>query len=114
MSGLVNLTKLENSIKLYTYREVRNMQETNKEDNWSPDQCSFIQIYYDCKTIISLFKSMRDNSIACMELIPYISLFCWEAISFLENIGIKINIKENETISLKDVRLKLKNFEREY
>lgn len=90
------------------------MQETNKEDNWSPDQCSFIQIYYDCKTIISLFKSMRDNSIACMELIPYISLFCWEAISFLENIGIKINIKENETISLKDVRLKLKIFERKY
>ena len=90
------------------------MQENNIKNDLSPNQCSFIQIYYDCKTIISLFDSIRDNSIACMALIPYISLFCWEAIAFLKKIGIKINIEENETFSLKDVRLKLKIFENEY
>ena len=80
----------------------------------TPEICSIMQIYYDCKTIKSLFESVKENSIAAITLIPYISLFCWEALDFFKKIGIDFDIKENDTFTLTDVRLKLKIFENKY
>lgn len=80
----------------------------------TPQECSIIQIYYDCKTIKSLYNSIKENYIAGIALIPYMSLFCWEALDFFKKLGVDFNIKENDTFTLTDVRLKLKIFENKY
>lgn len=90
------------------------MKEINKEIKLSPDECSFMLIYYDCKTIISLFNAIKENSIAGIALIPYMSLFCWEALNFFEKKGIDFKPKEKDIFTLADVRLKLKIFENKY
>ena len=90
------------------------MNRIYKEIRLTPDECSFIQIYYDCKTIKSLFYSIKENYIAGITLIPYMSLFCWESLAFFRKIGIDFNIEENDTFTLTDVRLKLKIFENKY
>lgn len=90
------------------------MNKIDKKISLTPEECSFMQIYYDCHTIKSLFYSIKENYIAGISLIPYMSLFCWEALDFFKNIGIDFNIKENYTFTLTDVRLKLKIFENKY
>ena len=80
----------------------------------TPQECSIIQIYYDCKTIKSLYNSIKENYIAGIALIPYMSLFCWEALDLFKKLGVDFNIKENDTFTLTDVRLKLKIFENKY
>ena len=90
------------------------MNKIDKEIKLKPEECSVIQIYYDCKTITSLFYSIKENYIAGIAFIPYISLFCWEALDFFEKLGIVFNVKENDVFSLTDVRLKLKIFENKY
>ena len=90
------------------------MNKIDKKIALMPEECSFMQIYYDCKTIKSLFYSIKENYIAGIALIPYMSLFCWEALDFFKKIGIDFNIEENDTFTLTDVRLKLKVFENKY
>ena len=85
-----------------------------KKMTLTPQECSIIQIYYDCKTIKSLYNSIKENYIAGIALIPYMSLFCWEALDFFKKLGVDFNIKENDTFTLTDVRLKLKIFENKY
>ena len=80
----------------------------------TPEECSILQIYYDCKTIKSLFESIKENFIAGIALIPYMSLFCWEALEFFRKIGLDFDIKGNDTFTLADIRLKLKIFESKY
>lgn len=90
------------------------MNKIDRKIVLTPEECSFVQIYYDCKTIKSLFYAIKENYIAGITLIIYMSLFCWEALDFLKKIGIDFNVKENDTFTLTDVRLKLKIFENKY
>ncbi len=90
------------------------MNKIDRKIVLTPEECSFVQIYYDCKTIKSLFYATKENYIAGIALIPYMSLFCWEALDFFKKIGIDFNVKENDTFTLTDVRLKLKIFENKY
>ena len=90
------------------------MNEVDKKMALTPQECSTIQIYYDCKTIKSLYNSIKENYIAGIALIPYMSLFCWEAVDFFKKLGIDFNAKENDKFTLTDVRLKLKIFENKY
>lgn len=47
------------------------MNRIDKKITLTPEECSFMQIYYDCKTIKSLFYAIKENYIAGIALIPY-------------------------------------------
>lgn len=75
---------------------------------------SLLQINYDCKTIISLSESLNENAIPAINITPFLSLFCFEAVNYFKKYNLKIDLPKNETFSLEDVRLKTKLFEQKY
>ena len=45
------------------------MNKIDRKIVLTPEECSFVQIYYDCKTIKSLFYAIKENYIAGIALI---------------------------------------------
>lgn len=52
---------------------LNNMQQSN---------LAFLQIGYDSKMIIKLLNELKNKPIESVEIIPFISLFCWESTEF--------------------------------
>lgn len=74
----------------------------------------FIQIAYDLNMIIKLFNELKGNGIISIEIVPFISLFCWETIETLKKYNVYLEFPTNNTFSLQDIRLKTKLFENKY
>lgn len=74
----------------------------------------FLQIAYDLNMIIKLFNALKGNGIIGIEIVPFISLFCWETIETLKKYNIYLEFPTNNTFSLQDIRLKTKLFENKY
>jgi hypothetical protein len=68
-------------------------------------------IYDDCNTILSLVPAISKNPIAAAEFTPFLSLFCGEALKYCTKYNIPLDLQENSSFSVDDIRLKLKLFE---
>lgn len=93
------------------------MNVTNNTVNLSNMQQSnfaFLQIGYDSKMIIKLLNELKNKPIESVEIIPFISLFCWEATEFFKKYDINFEMPNNKTFSLQYIRLKTKLFENKY
>lgn len=73
-----------------------------------------LQIKYDCKTVISLSESLKSNAISAINITPFLSLFCFESISYFKKYDLKLTLPKNEVFSIEDIRLKTKLFEQKY
>lgn len=71
-------------------------------------------IYNDCNTLINLIHSLSENPIVGVQITPFISLFCTEALNYCAKYNIKIALPQNNSFSVDDIRLKLKLFENKY
>lgn len=83
-------------------------------NNMKQRDFAFLQIGYDSKMIISLLNQLKNNPIESLEIIPFISLFCWETIELFKKYNIDFEMPQSTTFSLQDIRLKTKLFENEY
>lgn len=84
---------------------LRNMQQSD---------FAFLQIGYDSKMIIKLLNELKNKPIESVEIIPFISLFCWEATELFKKYDMNFEMPDNKTFSLQDIRLKTKLFENKY
>ncbi|WP_446898912.1 hypothetical protein ACSVC9_03130 [Clostridium sp. LBM24168] len=75
---------------------------------------SLLQINYDCQTLFSLAIGLQKSPIIAAEFIPFLSLFCSEALKYLKKYKISLNIPKNKSFSVEDIRLKTKLFEDKY
>lgn len=75
---------------------------------------SMRQIALDCRTIIDMTNTLKDNPIMAVEFTPFLSLFCNEALNYFEKYRIKLVLPQNRSFSLEDIRLKTKLFEDKY
>lgn len=82
--------------------------------NMEPKDFAFLQIVYDLNMIIELLNTLKGNGIVSIEIIPFISLFCWETIEIFKKYNIQFEIPKSDTFSLQDIRLKTKLFENKY
>lgn len=93
------------------------MKKTNNTidlDNMKQRDYAFLQIGYDSKMIIRLLNELKNKPIESVEIMPFISLFCWEATDFFKKYDINFEMPDNKTFSLQDIRLKTKLFENNY
>jgi len=65
----------------------------------------------DCKTITGLIPYIFQNPVLAIEVIPLLSLFCAETLSYFDKYNISIKAPNNNSFSVNDIRLKLKLFE---
>lgn len=73
---------------------------------------SLLQLKYDCETVYSLIKSLQHDGITSFGIIPYVTL---TVSAVLETFSLESpEFKLSNSISIKDVRLKLKIFEDGY
>ena len=83
-------------------------------NNMKQSDFAFLQIGYDSEMIIKLLNELKNKPIESVEIIPFISLFCWEATEFFKKYDINFEMSDNKTLSLQDIRLKTKLFENKY
>ena len=83
-------------------------------NNMRQSDFAFLQIGYDSEMIIRLLNELKNKPIESVEIIPFISLFCWEATELFKKYDINFEMPDNKTFSLQDIRLKTKLFENKY
>ena len=86
----------------------KEIKEINKSE------LTLLQIGYDFKYIMELLKKINNDSITIIGMIPFVSLFCYEAIEVFDKYNIGFKVPQNHSFSLHDIRLKTKLFENEY
>lgn len=83
-------------------------------NNMKQSDFALLQIGYDSEMIIKLLNELKNKPIESVGIIPFISLFCWEATEFIKKYNIDFEEPTNRTFSLQDIRLKTKLFESGY
>ena len=75
---------------------------------------ALLQVFYDSKNLKNLLKTINNDPIISLFIVPYYSLFCAEAPKVLSKFNIKLPSSFKSIYSENDIRIKLKIFEDKY